>query len=130
MLEDQTSQRTYKYYVKSNISLKTKDEQDNHQYVKVSRSLSSFNTRVRDIFNSSACHAYAFIETLNDKYSSNKYKSDIFTFDINKCRKNQLYYSKFSYPVFSVMDYSVAFRGQFGPGLYYVETGQYFPMRG
>ena len=28
------------------------------------------------------------------------------------------------------MDCPVAFHGQFGPGLYYVETAQYFPMRG
>ena len=56
-------------------------------------------------------------------------KTDIYTFEINKCRDNQLYYSKNNYPVFSVMDCPVAFHGQFGPGLYLVVTVQYFPMR-
>jgi len=110
--------------------VKTRDEQENNQYIKVSRTLSSFNTIVRDIFNSKACHSYAFVEKVNPIYSNKTYKSDIYTFDINKCRKNQLYYSQYEYPVFSVMDFPVKFEGRFKPGLYYVETKQYFPMRG
>ena len=50
--------------------------------------------------------------------------------DINKCRKNEMYFSKFEYPVFSVMDEPTNYNGQSGAGLYYVEApDSYFPLR-
>jgi 5-methylcytosine-specific restriction protein A len=57
-------------------------------------------------------------------------KSKVYHLDINKCRKNNLYYSKYDYPVFTVMDAPVLYNSQSGPGLYYVECGNYFPLRG
>ena len=55
----------------------------------------------------------------------------VYTFDINKCRTNQLYYSKYAFPVFSVIDEPKPYKqgSNKQPGMYYVETSQYFPMR-
>ena len=54
----------------------------------------------------------------------------IFNLDINKCRKNNLYYSKYNLPTFSVMDSIKEYNKELVDGVYYVETEQYFPMRG
>ena len=46
-------------------------------------------------------------------------------------RKNCLYYPKFGYPVFTVMDEPEIFTNDINkPGLYYIETDSYFPLRG
>ena len=109
---------------------KTKSELDSDQYVKQSPTLSSFNTKVNDIINSSLATTHSFVETINQKIPK-KYKSDVYTFDINKCRKNCLYFSKFDFPVFTVMDEVVPFTGDVSkPGLYYLESAQAFPIRG
>jgi hypothetical protein len=52
--------------------------------------------------------------------------------DINKCRRNILYYSKFEFPVFSVMDTVEPFlkTDEIVVGSYYVETENVFPFRG
>ena len=52
----------------------------------------------------------------------------IYYIDNNKSRKNQMYYAKYKYPVFSVMDQPVKYNGQTGAGLYFVETESYFPL--
>ena len=62
---------------------KTKSELDSDQYVKQSPTLSSFNTKVNDIINSSLATTHSFVETINQKIPK-KYKSDVYTFDINK----------------------------------------------
>ena len=54
----------------------------------------------------------------------------IYNIDINKCRKNRVYYGKNAYPLFTVMDKPEIYNGQTQTGLYYVETSQYFPFRG
>jgi hypothetical protein len=55
----------------------------------------------------------------------------LFTIDINKCRKNILYYGKYRYCVFTVFDKLDEFKGaSIRPGLYYVETDNYMPLRG
>ena len=53
--------------------------------------------------------------------------------DINRCRKNQVYFSKYDYPLFTVMDQVQPYEPcdtHTSPGFYYVETTQYHPMRG
>ena len=54
----------------------------------------------------------------------------IFNIDINKCRRNNLYYSKYNLPTFCVMDSIKEYNNKLVDGFYYVETDQYFPMRG
>lgn len=65
-------------------------------------------------------------EIIDNKF----YNLDVHHIDINKCRTEILYSSKFDYPVFSVMDSIVEYKNQTQPGYYYVETTNYLPMRG
>ena len=89
-----------------------------------------FNGLTKQIINSQLSKTYAFVENVRMTIPNN-YNKKIYHFDINKCRKNCLYYSKFKYPVFTVMDEPEKFNNDISlPGLYYVETDQYFPLRG
>ena len=98
---------------------KTKSELESDQYVKQSPTLSSFNTKVNDIINSSLATTHSFVETVNQTILK-KYKSDLYTFDINKCRKNCLYFSKFDFPVFTVMDEAIKFTVMFPNPVYII----------
>ena len=72
--------------------------------------------------------SYAFIEPLNKKIYK---KLTNYHIDINKCRKNILYYSEYDYPVFTVMDSPVIYNKDIHnlPGIYYIESKNYFPLR-
>jgi hypothetical protein len=56
----------------------------------------------------------------------------IYTIDINKCRRNILLNHKYDYCVFNVMDDVEVFdiNTEIIEGLYYIETDNYFPLRG
>ena len=106
--------------------IKTSDEQE-QGYFKISETESSFNTVTKEIYDSSLCGTYAFIEPINKNLPKQTMKATkIYNIDINKCRKNQLY---FAYPLFTVMDRPEIYRGQKQTGLYYVETTNYMPFR-
>ncbi len=54
-----------------------------------------------------------------------------FCIDIDKCRRNILQFAKFDYRLFTCFDTVQSFKGTpILPGLYYVETDNYFPLRG
>ena len=108
---------------------KTSDEQE-QGYFKLSETESSFNTVTKEIFDSILCGSYAFIEPITEKIPKSMINNKIYNIDINKCRKNQLYFNKFAFPLFTVMDKPETYNGQKLTGLYYVETMQYFPFRG
>jgi 5-methylcytosine-specific restriction protein A len=104
---------------------KTRAEQD-EGYVKQSDTESSFNTITKEIFNSKLNNRWAFVEGINSNYNGNT----IYSLDINKCRKNAMYFSKYDYPLFTVMDEPVPYKGIKNTGLYFVVTDSYVPMRG
>jgi hypothetical protein len=102
---------------------KTVNERQDETYINIDPISSSFNKKVRKIFGSSHMRKFAFVEKLGDfdaKYG----------YDINKCRKNLLYYSNWEFPVYSVMDDTQPFDGVVKCGFYYIETSVYFPLRG
>ena len=102
-------------------------------YVKLSETASSFNKTTLDIFNSNLCSSRAFVEHVKDPNTlpKNQRSNKVFHYDINKCRKNCLRYSRYDFPLFTVMDQPKPYTGaRLKPGLYYVETESYFPMRG
>ena len=69
--------------------------------------------------------------TSDDYTEPKQYEDKIFNIDINKCRKNILYYGNYNLPVFTVMDKVKKYKEKkLVDGIYYVETQQYFPMRG
>lgn len=111
-------------------------ENEDGSYIRLIDSESSFNNRVREIINSDLNKHYAFVENIDDlptpldlDYNPN-YK--LYSFDINKCRKNLMYYNKINYPVFTVMDDIKPFDKNIFKkcGLFYVETTNYNPFHG
>lgn len=89
--------------------------------------LSSYNSEVRDIMTGDLAKRWAFIEYTGVR------KGGVLKFiDTNKMRRNILHSSAYDYPVFSTFDkpqpYEPKHNGK--PGLFYVQTAQYFPMRG
>ncbi len=105
---------------------KTQNEIENGIYKKVSETESSFNGQVSDIINSNLSKSYAFVETINE----NKKNKKLFTIDKNKCRRYTLFYEKYDFPIFTVMDSVEKYIGQSDAGLYYIESDNYIPLRG
>ena len=108
---------------------KSKAEQE-EGYVKESQTESSFNTVSKEIFNSRLNNRWAFVETIKKDLPAGFNNATLYSLDINKCRKNALYYSKYDYPLFTVMDEPVPYKGIKKTGLYFVTTRNYVPMRG
>ena len=82
------------------------------------------------VISSNLYQTYAFVQTYRKDIPTG-YNKDIYHIDINKCRKNCIYYSKYKFPVFTVMDQVEMFTGNISqPGLYYVETDIQFPLHG
>lgn len=110
--------------------VKSQQESETGVYIRTSETHSSFNEATRAIFDSELVRSYAFVETLA-KDIPKFYNQKIYKLDINKCRKNMLYYSNCSYPLFTVMDEPVKFEGNTSqPGIYYIETDKGFPLHG
>jgi DNA replication protein DnaC len=108
---------------------KDKCEKDtqNDDYFKVSEYNSSFNKVTSAIFQSALMKPYAFIEKIAQPRKDN---GKTYFIDINKTRKNIMYYSKYDWCLFTVMDEPKPFDGTLKTGFYYVNTRQYFPLRG
>jgi len=109
--------------------IKTSNEHETGQYIKVNDTESTFNKQVQDVFDNPLSQTHAFVEKAYFK----ELEEDkiIYSIDINKCRKNILYYGKFDYCVFTVFDKVEEFKGTIiRPGLYYVESDNYMPLRG
>jgi hypothetical protein len=108
--------------------IKTANEHETGQYIKISDTDSTFNSLVQEIMNSPLSQTHACVEQAHFKESQEDHT--IFTIDINKCRKNILYYGKFDYCVFTVLDKVEEFKGAtIRPGFYYVESDNYMPLR-
>ncbi len=94
---------------------------------------STFNSQVKEIYNSDLAKSYAFIErdvTPSRCLKGPQCNKKLYSFDINKCRKNILYFNTHLFPVFTVLDNPQEYKKQTAPGLYYVESDSYFPLRG
>ncbi len=63
---------------------KTKEEHDNHQYVKISETESSYNKQTYEVINSDLSSCFAFVERSIPYEPNNKQH---FKFDLNKSRK-------------------------------------------
>ena len=105
---------------------KTREEKNDNEHVAISKTHSSFNKTTGDIFSSKLSQSLAFVETV----AVNESGDDEHCLDINKCRRNILYYNQYNYPQFTVMDSVQEYQGQISPGKYYIETNSYQPLRG
>lgn len=109
----------------------TQRQKDNGSYIRSNPSESSFNHEVRDIFHSDLARTHAFIEKFDHKLTKKHKKTR--KIDHNKMRRNLVIFNKFKYPVFTVMDQVEKFtpyQDKIDCGMYYVETNNYFPLRG
>jgi len=113
---------------KSCHMVKTSNEHETGQYIKINDTESTYNTQVQEIMDSPLSQTHAFVEKAY--FKELEADKTIYSIDINKCRKNILYYGEFDYCVFTVFDKVDEFKGtKIRPGLYYVETDNYMPMR-
>ena len=108
---------------------KTKIEHE-QGYVRLSQTESSFNTTVKDIFNSELNAKHAFVERILEHIPIKLKDNKIHFFDKVRCRKNVMYYNEYDYPLFTVIDEPVFYKGVKEAGLFYVNTDNYLPMRG
>ena len=90
---------------------------------------STFNQVTLDnVVNSNEFKTWQFIERVNDESYANG--NPIHKIDMRKCRRNLTYYSKFEFPVFTVMDIPKPFSGIIRCGFFYVETKRTYLFRG
>jgi 5-methylcytosine-specific restriction endonuclease McrA len=108
--------------------VKTSNEHEQGQYIKIKDTESTFNQNVQEIMDSPLTQTHAFVEKVYSKQVAED--EIIYSIDINKCRKNILYYGDYDYCVFTVFDKVEKFKGTtIRPGLYYVESQNYMPLR-
>ena len=84
------------------IRFETSNEHETGQCIEINDTESTFNKQVQEVFNCPLSQNHAFVE----KSYFIKVEEDkiICTIDINKCGKNILYYGKFDFCVFPVLD--------------------------
>jgi hypothetical protein len=105
---------------------KCETEIENGMYTMLKDTQSSFNNQVTEVMKSQLARSYAFVEKLVPEEVQQK----VYNIDINKCRKNILYYGAYDFPVFTVMDSVEKYTGQSGAGYYYIESNNYIPLHG
>ena len=66
------------------------------------------------------------------KEGTNIKDNNVYSLDLNKCRRNIMLHNKEDYPVFTVLDKVEPYveTDEIQPGIYFVETKNYFPLRG
>jgi len=88
---------------------------------------SSFNDTVWEkIMKTIYVKTWQFVEIVDKEHDGLR----SFKVDMKKCRRNILYYSKYNFPVYSVMDIPKPYSGIIRCGMYFVETENVYPMRG
>jgi hypothetical protein len=96
--------------------------------------LSFFNNTVfTNVISTNSFKTWQFVEKVKEEHDfGGDADVEVCKIDVNKCRRNLLYYSKFEFPVFSVMDSVSEFKetNTIKVGSYYVETENTFPFRG
>jgi hypothetical protein len=127
-------------------------EEEHEEVFKTDEMLSFFNNNVfTNVINTKEFKTWAFIETVKENAALNRLVNKKFEehgeegeedykqrnypvkkIDVNKCRRNILYFSKYDFPVFSVMDTVKTFEknDKINVGYYYVITENVFPFRG
>jgi len=107
---------------------KCSNEHENRDYIKIIDSESSFINHIQCVMESTLAQTHAFIESIVENVDE---KRKIFNIDINKCRKNILYYHVDDYCVFTVFDKVRKYkqRNIITGNLYYVNSSNYIPLR-
>lgn len=110
--------------------MKTSDENISGAYKVRDIETSVFNEFVvENIIKWNEWKSWAFIETVNNENELNEILN-VYKIDTCKCRRNITYYSKYEFPVYTVMDIPRPFTGVLQCGMFYIETQNIFPFRG
>jgi hypothetical protein len=93
--------------------------------------ISAYNLEAYKTINSKFFTKVQFSQYLLDKslIEDLETKYDMFSVDMNKCRRNILLNYGEQFPVYSCLDNIKSFDGIISEGFYYVETENVFPMR-
>jgi len=106
---------------------KTATEQEITNYINVDPTSNNYNSITREIFESNLMKKWSFVERLGQCPES----VQLYSIDINKCRKNILLYSKYDIPIYTVLDKPTVYKNEkIEPGFYFIESNNYFPLRG
>lgn len=91
---------------------------------------STFNDIAKNqIINTQHFKTFQFVEKL--QYDTEQVKElNQFKIDMNKCRRNNLYFSDYEFPKYSIMDMPTNYNGVIKCGMYYIITENTFPFRG
>ena len=110
---------------------KTTEEKKNGAYTVKDIESSVFNKVVLDnIVKKNEWKTWSFVETVPFEKNGDIENIQTYKYDMRKCRKNITYYSKYEFPVYSVMDIPRPFSGVLQCGLFYVNTKNIYPFRG
>lgn len=106
---------------------KKKEERDLGLYNTFNNTESCFNSFVlNNVVNTNEFKFNQFVETIQDDDKTlTPYK-----LDMRKCRRNIAFHSQYEFPVYSVMDKPVEFKGDLKCGMFYVNTENGYPFRG
>ena len=97
----------------------------NETYLSYDKQLSRYNNYTKNIMNTDLFKKWSFIDRVKDT-NKNKYYCDV-----NKCRRNILLYSEYDLPIYSCLDDIKEYKNEkIETGFYYVESSNYFPLRG
>jgi len=83
----------------------------------------------KQIINTQHFKTFQFVEKIH--YDEEQVKElTQYKIDMNKCRRNNLYFSNFEFPKYSIMDMPTKYNGVIKCGMYYINTSNTFPFRG
>ncbi len=102
-------------------------EENESGYAVKDEEISFFNQLCFDkVVNTVDFKTWQFVETVQEEVKG----LPTFKLDMRKCRKNIMYFSKYEWPVYCVMDSPKPFSGKIQCGKFYVITENTFPLRG
>ena len=110
---------------------KTKEEHNNCEHFNVKDYMSSYNIEAYDAINSKFFTKVQFTQYMMNESRIEKLKEkfNMYSIDMNKCRRNLLINYDYNFPVFSCLDNIQKFNGKITDGYYYIETNNVFPLR-
>ncbi len=107
---------------------KCRQENEAAEYIKTDEALSNFNIEITNLLNTNYFRKVAFSEEIT--FNDNLLNGNIYAVDMNKTRRNILFYPNHKWYVYNVIDNIEPFNGNIVDGIYYVECNNEFPLRG
>jgi hypothetical protein len=111
---------------------KEKCSEEHSEYIKQNEFSSCLNIQASKLLDDKFSRKVAFSHFIKDEdldhykyHFEDDYKNNLYSIDINGCRRNIMKYSMYDFPKYSVLDNWEVFDGVIEDGNYYVETDNY-----